>query len=45
MKAIRLIGGMSWDSTLECYRLINELVAEKLSGLHSTYLHILADNL
>ena len=30
MKVVGLIGGMSWNSTLEYYRLINELVAEKL---------------
>ena len=35
MKAIGLIGGMSWESSLEYYRLINELVQEKLGGLHS----------
>jgi len=35
MKVIGLIGGMSWDSFLEYYRLINESVAEKLGGLHS----------
>ena len=29
---------MSWNSTLEYYRLINELVAEKLGGLHSASL-------
>ena len=34
MKVIGLIGGMSWNSTLEYYRLINERVAEKLGGLH-----------
>lgn len=38
MKVIGLIGGMSWASTLEYYRLINELVAEKLGGLHSARL-------
>jgi len=38
MKTIGLIGGMSWTSTLEYYRLINELVAEKLGGLHSARL-------
>jgi len=38
MKVIGLIGGMSWNSTLEYYRLINELVAEKLGGLHSARL-------
>jgi len=36
MKVIGLIGGMSWHSSLEYYRLINESVAEKLGSLHST---------
>ncbi len=35
MKTIGLIGGMSWESTLEYYRIINELVKEKLGGWHS----------
>jgi len=35
MKVMGLIGGMSWNSSLEYYRLINEMVAEKLGGLHS----------
>jgi aspartate racemase len=35
MKVIGLIGGMSWESTLEYYRLINESVKERLGGLHS----------
>ena len=35
MKRIGLLGGMSWESTAEYYRLINELVAEQLGGLHS----------
>jgi aspartate racemase len=35
MKIIGLIGGMSWESTAEYYRLINECVKEKLGGLHS----------
>ena len=32
MKTIGLIGGMSWHSTLNYYRVINELVAEQLGG-------------
>ena len=32
MKTIGLIGGMSWHSTLEYYRVINELVAERRGG-------------
>ncbi|RLE53368.1 MAG: aspartate racemase [Candidatus Methanomethylicota archaeon] len=35
MKTIGLIGGMSWESTLEYYRIINEAVKEKLGGSHS----------
>ena len=35
MKTIGLIGGMSWESTAEYYRLINTYVKEKLGGLHS----------
>lgn len=35
MKTIGLIGGMSWESSLEFYRMINELVKKKLGGLHS----------
>jgi aspartate racemase len=35
MNCIGLLGGMSWESTAEYYRLVNELVAERLGGLHS----------
>jgi aspartate racemase len=35
MKTIGLLGGMSWESTLEYYRIINQLTAEKLGKLHS----------
>jgi aspartate racemase len=35
MKRIGLIGGMSWESSAEYYRLLNELVRERLGGLHS----------
>jgi aspartate racemase len=35
MKTIGLIGGMSWESSIEYYRIINETVKEKLGGLHS----------
>ena len=35
MLRIGLLGGMSWESTAEYYRLVNELVAERLGGLHS----------
>jgi aspartate racemase len=35
LKKIGIIGGMSWESSLEYYRLVNELVKEKLGGYHS----------
>lgn len=35
MKTIGLIGGMSWESSLEYYRIINEAVKERLGGFHS----------
>jgi aspartate racemase len=35
MKTIGLIGGMSWESSLEYYRIVNETVKELLGGLHS----------
>jgi len=35
MKRIGLLGGMSWESSAEYYRLINEEVRERLGGLHS----------
>ncbi|MFT9846823.1 aspartate/glutamate racemase family protein [Aneurinibacillus sp. REN35] len=35
MKTIGLIGGMSWESSIEYYRLINQLVKQHLGGLHS----------
>ncbi|WP_190108755.1 aspartate/glutamate racemase family protein [Streptomyces cinnamoneus] len=35
MKTIGLIGGMSWESTAEYYRILNERTRERLGGLHS----------
>jgi len=35
VKIIGLIGGMSWESSVEYYRIINEEVKSKLGGLHS----------
>lgn len=35
MKTIGMIGGTSWESTLEYYRLINQEVKGRLGGLHS----------
>jgi len=38
MKTLGLIGGMSWESTVPYYRIINEIVKNKLGGLHSARL-------
>lgn len=38
MKTLGLIGGMSWESTIPYYRLINEYVKQRLGGLHSARL-------
>lgn len=35
MKTIGLIGGMSWESTVTYYRIINEIMKERLGGFHS----------
>ena len=35
MKTIGLLGGMSWESTVPYYRIINQTVRERLGGLHS----------
>lgn len=34
-RVIGMLGGMSWESTAQYYRLANELVRERLGGLHS----------
>lgn len=35
MKTIGLIGGMSWESTVTYYKIVNETVKKELGGLHS----------
>ena len=35
MKTIGLLGGMSWESSIEYYRIINQRVKARLGGLHS----------
>ncbi len=35
MKTIGLLGGMSWESSLEYYRIINQAIKHRLGGLHS----------
>jgi aspartate racemase len=38
MKTIGLIGGMSWESTIPFYRIINQTIAQRLGGFHSARL-------
>ena len=38
MKTIGLLGGMSWESTVTYYQIINETVMKELGGLHSAKL-------
>lgn len=38
MKTLGLIGGMSWESTIPYYRIINERIKSRLGGLHSAKL-------
>ena len=38
MRTLGILGGMSWESTAEYYRLINRGVADRLGGLHSARL-------
>lgn len=35
MKTIGLIGGMSWESTVTYYQILNNVIKEQLGGLHS----------
>ncbi|TVQ07615.1 MAG: aspartate/glutamate racemase family protein [Leptolyngbya sp. DLM2.Bin27] len=35
MQTIGLIGGMSWESSLEYYRILNQTTRDRLGGLHS----------
>jgi aspartate racemase len=35
MKTIGMIGGMSWESSIEYYRLTNQIVRQRLGGVHS----------
>ena len=44
MKTIGLIGGLTYVSSLEYYRLINEMVNEKLGGANSAKLILFSVN-
>lgn len=36
MKTIGLIGGMSWESSVKYFQIVNTYIKEKLGGLHSS---------
>lgn len=38
MKTIGLLGGMSWESTVPYYRIVNQVVGERLGDLHSAHI-------
>ena len=38
VKTLGMIGGMSWESSVEYYRRINQGIGKKLGGLHSAKL-------
>jgi aspartate racemase len=42
LKTIGLLGGMSWESTVPYYRIINQVVGERLGGLHSARLVLIS---
>ena len=42
MKTIGLIAGMSWESSMEYYRIINERINHKLGGIHSAKIIMLS---
>jgi aspartate racemase len=44
MKTIGLLGGVSWHSTLEYYRLINEFTNKKLGGIHAAKMLVYSFN-
>jgi aspartate racemase len=45
MRAIGMLGGMSWESSAQHYRLVNELARERLGGLHSARLVLVSVDL
>ena len=42
MKTIGLLGGMSWESTLDYYKLINTQISKELGGFHSAKLSMIS---
>lgn len=42
MKTIGMLGGMSWESTLTYYRLLNEGIKQQLGGLHSAQIALVS---
>jgi aspartate racemase len=44
MKTLGMIGGMSWESTIEYYRIINDMIKERLGGWSSAKLLLYSVN-
>jgi len=44
MKTLGMIGGMSWESTIEYYRILNEMIKERLGGWNSAKLLLYSVN-
>lgn len=42
MKVIGLLGGMSWESTLDYYKLINQGISRQLGGFHSAQISMIS---
>ncbi len=42
MKTIGMIGGMSWESTLSYYQLLNQGIKQELGGLHSAKVNLVS---
>ena len=40
MKTIGMIGSVSWQATIDYYRIINEVIAQKLGGHHSAKIYM-----
>jgi len=45
MKTLGLIGGTSWISTVDYYRIINQIINEKMGGLNSAKMYLYSLNL
>ena len=42
MKTVGLLGGMSWESTVSYYQVLNRVIGSRLGGLHSARVILLS---